>query len=139
MLGVVGYTELCGKGVGTKSFEREEMKVLIVDDDGDILKLLEDILLLKFPSIKLGTAKNGVEALDLLKGEKDQLPQVVLSDMKMPVMNGTELCKIIKNNYSSIKVALMTAFNETSGCFDEIFFKPIDFDALFNFIRNSWA
>jgi CheY-like chemotaxis protein len=139
MLDVVGYAELCGKGVGIKSFEREEMKVLIVDDDGDILKLLEDILLLKFPSIKLDTAKNGVEALDLLKGDMDQLPQIVLSDMKMPVMNGAELCKIIKNNYDSIKVALMTAFNETSGCFDEIFFKPIDFDALFNFIRNNWA
>jgi CheY-like chemotaxis protein len=118
------------------------MKVVIVDDDGDILKLLEDILLLKFPSIKLDTAKNGVEALDLLKGEKDvkELPNIVLSDMKMPVMNGAELCKIIKNAYGgSIKVALMTAFNETSGCFDEIFFKPIDFDALFNFIRNNLA
>ncbi len=139
MFDVVGFAEKSGKGVGIKSFEREEMKVLIVDDDGDILKLLEDILILKFPSIKLGTAKNGVEALDLLKGEKNQLPQIVLSDMKMPVMNGAELCKIIKNNYSSIKVALMTAFNETSGCFDEIFFKPIDFDALFNFIRNNWV
>jgi CheY-like chemotaxis protein len=116
------------------------MKALIVDDDVDILKLLEDILLLKFPSIKLATAKNGVEALDLLKGEKDQLPQIVLSDMKMPVMNGAEFCKIVKSTYGrSIKVALMTAFNETSGCFDEIFFKPIDFDALFNFIRNNWA
>lgn len=115
------------------------MKVLIVDDDGDILKLLEDILLLKFPSIKLASAKNGLEALDLLKAQKDDLPQIVLSDMKMPVMNGAELCKIIKSNYKDIKVALMTAFNETSGCFDEIFFKPIDFDALFNFIRNNWT
>ncbi|MEX2683751.1 MAG: response regulator [Candidatus Sigynarchaeota archaeon] len=114
------------------------MKVLIVDDDGDILKLLEDILLLKFPSIKLATAKNGVEALNLLKKEEKDLPHIVLSDMKMPVMNGTELCKMIKNKYKGIKVALMTAFNETSGCFDEIFFKPIDFDALFNFIKNNW-
>jgi two-component system, response regulator YesN len=115
------------------------MKVLIVDDDVDILKLLEDILLLKFPSITIATAKNGVEALDLLKEEKNDPPQIVLSDMKMPVMNGSELAKIIKANYDSIKVALMTAFNETSGNFDEIFFKPIDFDALFNFIRNNWA
>ena len=115
------------------------MKVLIVDDDDDILKLLEDILLLKFPSIKLGTAKNGVEALDLLKGNQAVLPKIVLTDMKMPIMNGGELCKIIKTKYSGIKIGLMTAFNETSPCFDEVFFKPIDFDALFNFIRNNWA
>jgi DNA-binding NtrC family response regulator len=115
------------------------MKVLIVDDDVDILKLLEDILILKFPSIKLETAKNGVEALDRMGAMKAEKPQVVLSDMKMPVMNGAELCKIVKTNYQGIKVALMTAFNETSGCFDEIFFKPIDFDALFNFIRNTWV
>nr|MDO8111088.1 response regulator [Candidatus Sigynarchaeota archaeon] len=116
------------------------MKAMIVDDDVDILKLLEDILLLKFPSIKLDVAKNGVEALDLIKEmPEDERPNIVLSDMKMPIMNGTELCKIIKNNYDGIKVALMTAFNETSGCFDEIFFKPIDFDAMFNFIRNNWV
>ena len=116
------------------------MKVLIVDDDGDILKLLEDILLLKFPSIKIATAKNGAEALDLLKGEKeDQFPEIVLTDMKMPIVNGMELCKMVKKQYPAIKVILMTAFNETGSSFDEIFFKPIDFDALFNFIRNNWA
>jgi DNA-binding NtrC family response regulator len=110
---------------------------MIVDDDLDILNLLEDILVLKFPSIDLEVAKNGNEALEKLK-EMDPRPEIVLSDMKMPVMNGSELCKIIKDTYADIKVALMTAFNETGSCFDEIFFKPIDFDALFSFIKNNW-
>ena len=115
------------------------MKLLIVDDDLDILNLLEDILVLKFPSIELEVAKNGTEALGKLKELDDGVrPNIILSDMKMPVMNGSELCKIIKDNYADIKVALMTAFNETSTCFDEIFFKPIDFDALFNWIKNNW-
>jgi cytochrome bd-type quinol oxidase subunit 1 len=53
-------------------------------------------------------------------------------------MNGKELFKMVNEKYN-IKVALMTAFSETSSCFDEIFFKPLDFDALFNFIKNSWV
>ena len=113
------------------------MKLMIVDDDLDILNLLEDILVLKFPSIELVVAKNGTEALEILK-DLDPRPAIILSDMKMPVMNGGELCKIIKETYTDIKVALMTAFSETGSCFDEIFFKPIDFDALFNFIKNNW-
>jgi len=114
---------------------------MIVDDDPDILNLLEDILSLKFPSIDLEVAKNGIEALEKLKelDESNQKPDIVLSDMKMPVMNGSELCKVIKETYADIKVALMTAFNETGTCFDEIFFKPIDFDTLFNFIKNNWT
>ncbi len=115
------------------------MRILIVDDDSDILKLLEDILILKFVSIKIDTAKNGMEALQKLKALPDaERPAIVLSDMKMPVMKGSELCQLIKDNYPEIKVALMTAFTETSKCFDEIFFKPLDFDTLFNFIRTNW-
>ncbi|HME54802.1 MAG TPA: response regulator [Candidatus Lokiarchaeia archaeon] len=113
---------------------------MIVDDDLDILNLLEDILSLKFPSIELEIAKNGSEALERLQELATVNPvDIVLSDMKMPVMNGAELCKLIKETYPDIKVALMTAFNETGSCFDEIFFKPIDFDALFNFIKNNWV
>ena len=115
------------------------MRVMIVDDDPDILKLLEDILILKFPSITLDLAKNGKEALSKIRdAEDDDRPNLIISDMKMPIMNGKELCKMIKEKYD-IKVALMTAFSETSSCFDEIFFKPLDFDALFNFIKNSWV
>lgn len=113
---------------------------MIVDDDADILKLLEDILILKFPVITLDVGKNGLEAINKIKENKeDDRPNIVITDMKMPVMNGAEFCKIIKENFPNIKVALMTAFNETTPCFDEIFFKPLDFDSLFNFIKKNWA
>nr|MDO8116315.1 response regulator [Candidatus Sigynarchaeota archaeon] len=115
------------------------MRILIVDDDTDILKLLEDILILKFVSIKIDTAKNGMEALQKLKAlPEGERPSIVISDMKMPVMKGSELCAIIKQSYPGIKIALMTAFTETGTCFDEVFFKPLDFDSLFNFIRTNW-
>ena len=55
-------------------------------------------------------ALNGQEALDILK---ENAVQLVISDIMMPVMDGFELCKIIKTNfdYSHIPVILLTAKN----------------------------
>ncbi|MHA1794375.1 MAG: response regulator [Promethearchaeota archaeon] len=114
------------------------MKILLVDDDADILKLLEDILILKFPALTLEIARNGLDALEKIN-EGEQKPDIVISDQKMPVMNGTELCKVIREKYKGIKIVLMTAFNEKSDCFDRIFFKPLDFEDLFNYIRKNWV
>ena len=115
------------------------MKIMIVDDDVDILQLLEEILKLKFPTIHVEVAKNGVEALNLIKENVGALPDVILSDMKMPVMGGNELCKLVREHYPAIKMALMTAFKETSDCFAEVFFKPINFERLFSFLRSNWV
>lgn len=81
--------------------------ILLVDDNEEILEFIESELEEKYTIIK---ALNGLEALDLLKQETIQL---VISDIMMPVMDGFELCKIIKTNfdYSHIPVILLTARN----------------------------
>jgi DNA-binding response OmpR family regulator len=78
-----------------------------VDDNEEILEFVEHELNEKYTVIK---ALNGREALDILKEEAIQL---VICDVMMPVMNGFELCKIIKTNfdYSHIPVILLTARN----------------------------
>ncbi|MHA1369405.1 MAG: response regulator [Promethearchaeota archaeon] len=116
------------------------MNIMIVDDEEEVLELMTEILTLKFPKIKhLLTAKNGLNALELLDNSQiEARPHVVITDMRMPLMDGADLCKAIKKKYNNIKVALMTAFKETSDCFDEIFFKPIKFENLFDFITRNW-
>lgn len=81
--------------------------ILIVDDNEEILRFLERILENKYSILK---AENGQEALTLLQTESVQL---IVSDVMMPVMNGFELCKIIKSNveHSHIPVILLTAKN----------------------------
>ncbi len=81
--------------------------ILLVDDNEEILEFIENELNEKYTVIK---ALNGQEALDILKQEVIQL---VISDIMMPVMDGFELCKIIKTNfeYSHIPVILLTAKN----------------------------
>ena len=81
--------------------------ILLVDDNEEILEFIENELNEKYTVIK---ALNGREALDILKLEVIQL---VISDVMMPVMDGFELCKMIKTNfeYSHIPVILLTAKN----------------------------
>ena len=81
--------------------------ILLVDDNEEILEFIENELNEKYIVTK---ALNGREALDILKQEVIQL---VISDIMMPVMDGFELCKTIKTNfeYSHIPVILLTAKN----------------------------
>lgn len=81
--------------------------ILIVDDNEEILEFLEAELSEKYTVIK---AFNGQEALHILKEDAVHL---VISDVMMPVMDGFELCRIIKTNFehSHIPVILLTARN----------------------------
>jgi len=81
--------------------------ILLVDDNEEILDFLERILNTKYAILK---AEDGSAALKILQTEAVQL---VISDVMMPVMDGFELCKIIKSNveYSHIPVILLTAKN----------------------------
>jgi len=81
--------------------------ILLVDDNEEILEFLENELNERYVIVK---ALNGQEALTILKQEVIQL---VISDIMMPVIDGLELCKQIKTNfeYSHIPVILLTAKN----------------------------
>jgi len=81
--------------------------VLLIDDNEEILEFIEHELNEKYTIIK---ALNGQDALQMLREEAVQL---IVCDIMMPVMDGFELCKIIKTNfeYSHIPVILLTARN----------------------------
>lgn len=82
-------------------------RVLIVDDDAAIRKMLVDILSLEGFSPE--TARDGREALALLEAGKYQ---VVLLDLMMPVMDGWELCRILSERPAlreQFSVVLMSA------------------------------
>lgn len=65
--------------------------LLIVDDDPDICELLKDFLIDKY---EVATAGNGQEAIDLMRL---RLPVLIISDIKMPVMDGIEFLHLIKS------------------------------------------
>jgi signal transduction histidine kinase/ligand-binding sensor domain-containing protein/DNA-binding response OmpR family regulator len=83
----------------------DKPKLLFVDDNKDLCEFIEDNLSNDYAVI---TAYNGQEALDKL--HKNDVT-IVVSDVMMPVMSGTELCKQIKTNIllSHIPIILLTA------------------------------
>jgi len=81
-------------------------KVLVVDDDDKIrILLLDTLAALGYSTIG---AKDGEEALALLEEKK---PDLVISDIKMPKLNGLSLLRNIKNKDPKIPVVMITGYN----------------------------
>jgi PAS domain S-box-containing protein len=79
--------------------------ILVVDDNSDMRAYLKTVLSRKFTVVAAG---NGIEALEKIE---NRIPQLVVSDVMMPLMDGIQLLKAIKENkkYERIPVILLTA------------------------------
>ncbi len=107
-------------------------KILVVDDEIEACNALKEFLDLK--GYDVDTALDGPTAISKIK--EDQ-PHIVLLDMNMPVMNGTEVLKEIKKidpNIGVIMVTVVTDHDQAKetlklGAYDYIT-KPVDLDYL---------
>jgi CheY-like chemotaxis protein len=83
------------------------MKTILVVDDDMINRKLLSVFIKKSGGFKAIEAENGLEALNIIKNEPVDL---ILLDIIMPVMDGIDLLKILKedNNYQNIPVAILT-------------------------------
>lgn len=102
--------------------ERRGYKLLIVDDEIEYQKVLS--LILSDIGYTISTCSNGIEALDHLE---KQAIDLVITDLKMPVMDGVELIKKIKEKHESIDVIVMTAFGSIETAVDSIKYGAIDY------------
>lgn len=84
-------------------------KVLIVDDEPDILEIISYNL--SKESYEISTAKNGIEALERVADFK---PDLVILDIMMPKMDGVEVCKILRSKpeYNNTLIIFLTALND---------------------------
>lgn len=109
--------------------DKKDIKILLVDDEVDILDLLEYHL--QKEGYKTKTAENGVVALE--KAEKF-IPDIIILDIMMPQMNGIEVCKTLRKNklFTDTFICFLSARSEEfseiealdSGG-DDFFSKPI--------------
>lgn len=104
--------ELIGPKAETDSLQ-VKTSLLIVEDNDDMRVFLSGVLSGFFNIIQ---ARDGYEASEILS-RQDQIPDIVLSDVMMPRMDGFELCRIIKQNIDicHIPVILLTAKADTKS------------------------
>lgn len=87
---------------------KSAISLLIVDDEVVLRQLLKKILARE--GYQIHTSEDGCAALEFL--ESNQV-DIVITDMKMPGMDGMELMRRVKKQYPKVGVIFMTAFGNT--------------------------
>lgn len=122
------------------NFDTSPYSVLVVDDNPDLTDFLKKSLGEYFKRVII--ASDGVEALQLTKSH---VPDIIVSDVMMPRMNGYELCKNIKEDItiSHIPIVLLTARDDKQSQLsgykngaDAYLTKPFEVEMLMEIIRN---
>lgn len=107
-------------------------QILVIDDEKEVLEVIKNHL--STHGYLITTALSGEAGLEALK-EKDF--SLVITDLKMPGLNGIELCDRISGNYPDLPVLILTAFGTLdvaveairAGAYD-FMVKPLNFEAL---------
>jgi len=117
----------------------KKVKILLVDDDQSIRSMLS--IVLQKEGYEIQEAESGMLALKKLKNNDFQL---VISDIKMPDINGIELLKKIKELFPLLPVIMITAFASTNDAVEamklgaeDYVIKPFNLDELRIIIRKS--
>ena len=122
------------------NFDTSPYSVLVVDDNPDLTDFLKKSLGEYFKRVII--ASDGVEALQLTRSH---VPDIIVSDVMMPRMNGYELCKNIKEDItiSHIPIVLLTARDDKQSQLsgykngaDAYLTKPFEVEMLMEIIRN---
>ncbi len=121
--------------------QEAKYKVLIIDDEDDIIGLLT--LHLKMKNYQVISAIDGVKGLQVAEAER---PDIILLDVMMPGIDGFEVCKRLKEKPVTVDIPIifLTARNQAddrvkglmSGA-DDYMIKPFDFDELELRVRRS--
>jgi len=117
------------------------ISVLFVEDDAATRKMVATLL--KVNGFNCIVAENGYEGLELYRRHH---PEIVLSDIMMPVMNGLEMARAIRAESPEVQFIYMTALGESNVILDAIdigvtqyVVKPVDLSKLMAAISHSVA
>ncbi len=127
-----------------KAFAKSNINILVVEDEEIARENLKQILEKKFKSVTL--AENGLEAKEKYA---NGVFNIVLTDIKMPKMNGIELAKYIKEVDYNQHIMVLSAHNDSDKLIelinigiDKFILKPIDpkilLDTIFNIIKTIY-
>ncbi len=127
----------------TEPSPRTHTTFLYVEDDPVTRHIMEKIIRMKMPDVDLLVAENGREGLDLYK---KHMPEIVITDVAMPVMDGIRMAAEIKAVNPHAIILVISAYSNTEYLLDSIeigvchyILKPIDFTKFFVTIDKCLA
>jgi len=115
--------------------ERALLKVLVVDDEPNMRFLLG--MILESDGYEVVEAKHGAAALERVKEER---PDLVVTDLMMPVMNGRELIERLRSDDETAAMPILVVSSrptaDVPGGADAVLSKPFDLDPLLETVRS---
>ena len=117
-----------------------DVRILLVDDEEEFVRTLSERLGLR--DLTSRTAFSGEDAMRFVK---DQAPDVMVLDLKMPGTPGMEVLRVVRRRYPEIQVIVLTGHGNdldeaearALGVFDYLR-KPVDIERLVACIRGAW-
>lgn len=117
---------------------RTRPQVLVVEDDDDIRELVS--VALSNRGFEVGEARNGAEALARID---EHMPNLILLDMRMPVMDGWTFVREFRNRHGRrVPITVMTAADDSKLRADQVgadsyIGKPFDLDHLYEVVEDT--
>jgi two-component system alkaline phosphatase synthesis response regulator PhoP len=120
----------------------QRFKILVVDDEPEILELLQYNFNKR--GLEVSVARNGQEGLELIENDP---PQIIVLDIMMPVMSGIEMCRKLRQQeqFKNIPVLFLSATNDDmlilsamSAGGNHFVSKPVRLNLLFQLVSNLY-
>ncbi|NUM79271.1 response regulator, partial [bacterium] len=105
--------------------ENRKPKILIVDDEVEILKILKKTLEDDYEIITASKAKDALSKLDSVK--------VILSDQRMPEMTGSEFLKKVRETHPDIVRIIMTGYSDMNALIESV-----NQGEIFRYMSKPW-
>jgi DNA-binding NarL/FixJ family response regulator len=103
----------------------EALRLVIVDDQRLFRENLKTVIELRIPTAKVvGLAKDGKEALEVIR---ETAPNLILLDMRMPVMDGVECIKQLRTGGNQTQVIVLTTFDDDQYLYDALKFGAVGY------------
>lgn len=122
--------------------DSKRFKVLVVDDEPEILELLQYNFNKK--GLEVAIARNGQEGMEMIQQDP---PQIIVLDIMMPVMNGIEMCRQLRQDerFRNIPILFLSATNDDmlilsamNAGGNHFVSKPIRLNLLFELVSNLY-